>query len=293
MRTKIGPFIAYMEQVKQASKNTCDAYRTDLNSFVSYLELQEIYSWSRVTETRVKTYLMSLKKEGKSASTIARKTATLKKFMYYLICQRVIDSDPTERIHPPKVEVSKPVYLTKNQIEHLLRQPNPIDWRGKRDCAMLHVLYATGIKVTELITIRQEDINLRFGCITIHNGQKERVIPLSQTANETLVQYIRELKRLEIKTEYLFCNRSNEQLTRQGVWRIIKEYAKKADINPISIQMIRNSFAAHMIENGADLKSMQELLGVSDVGLAQKFVKLPQEEVFQVYQKTHPDFPQK
>ena len=278
-----------MTKVKQASKNTCSAYQNDLHQFLAYLEENKVFDWNKVTETRMKAYLLYLKKQGKTMSTIARNLASIKKFVYYLVCQRVMDHDPTERIHSPKSEKSIPKSISREEINRLLVQPDTFILKGKRDRAILELLYATGIKVTELIELQIEDVNLRFGCITIHSKDKERVIPLSQSAKEALDIYIRELKRIECKQPYLFCNRNYTQLTRQGVWKLVKEYAAKAGIeDKLSIQIIRNSFASHMIENGADLQSMQELLGVGDISLAQKYVKTVGGETFKTYQRTHP-----
>lgn len=288
MEEYVKSYMQYLMDVKQASKNTLSAYGTDLRQFIAYLQKEKIEEFSKVTDTRVNAYLLYLKKIGRSPATVSRNLVSIKNFMLYLIRQRVIDTDPTERIHIDKAQKSDIKTITIEQMNHLLELPNLGIRKGRRDRAMMELLYGTGMKASELIDLKVEDVNLRFGCIMVVSEGKERVLPLSKMMKDTLSLYMKDLEE-EPDQKLLFVNRVGDKFTRQGVWKLVKEYAREAGIEEdFSLQIMRNSFAQHMLDNGADLKSMQELLGLSDISAAQRYQKTSKGEMFKIYQKTHP-----
>lgn len=293
-------YLVYLRDVKMVSKNTLSAYATDLKKFIDYLIAEDMKDFNKISDTRMKAYQLYLKKNGKSNATIARSLVSVKKFISYLIRKRVMEEDPTECIHPPKLIKTQPKVISYEQMKTLLQAPNLNTLQGRRDRVILELLYATGMKASELIQLKVCDINMRFGCITIRQDGHERVLPIGTVAKEALADYLEELKeenrtrpstvsQSDIEQDYLFCTRLGTPFTRQGIWKLVKEYARLAKMeDDFSIQTIRNSFAAHMIDNGADAKSIQELLGVSEIIAAQKFIKTKNNETFSTYQKTHP-----
>lgn len=285
----------YLRDVKGVSTNTLSAYATDLKQFLDYLEDENINDFNKITDTRIKAYQLSLKKNGKSNATISRSLAAIRNFILFLIRKHVIEEDPMECIRPPKVVKVEPKIITYEQMKELLNVPDMQTPQGRRDRCMLELLYATGMKASELIQLKVSDINLKFGCVTITQDGHQRVLPLGVVAKEILTEYLSQLDQIRhgkqetMEQEYLFCTRLGNPFTRQGIWKLVKEYAIKAQIDEnFSLQTIRNSFAAHMIENGADIKSIQELLGVSEGIAAQRFVKTQSGETFSTYQRTHP-----
>jgi integrase/recombinase XerD len=295
MKEWLEQYLIYLNDVKKASKNTLSAYATDLKQFMSYLVKEEITDFNKISDTRIKAYQLYQKKNGKSNATISRSLVSIKNFIAFLIRKRVMEEDPTDCIHPPKVEKSQPKVITYEQMKALLQAPDVQVPLGRRDRAILELLYATGMKTSELIQLKQSDVNLGFGCIRIAQEGHERVLPLGAVVKEALTDYLTKLaKETEAKQDnlqqiYLFCTRLGNPFTRQGIWKLVKEYAVVAKLGEdFSLQTIRNSFAAHMIENGADMKSIQELLGVTDVIAAQRFLKSGSSETFSTYQRTHP-----
>ncbi len=289
MDTLVEQFLAYQKDIRNASVNTLNAYAQDLKQFLAYLSKEQICDVQKVTETRIQAYLLYQKKNKKSTATISRSFVTIKSFLGYLVKKHLLDEDPTERIHPPKVEKAVPKYISYEQMVCLLEAPNVKTMQGRRDRAILELLYATGIKVNELIQIRLEDVNLSFGSIVVRQKEKERVLPLGQTVKVILEDYFEDIRDLGLKQEYLFVSRLNTPFTRQGIYKLVKEYGKLAGIKEeVSLQIIRNSFTVHMLENGADTTSISEILGISDVLSTQKFLKKEKTNTFSVYKKSHP-----
>lgn len=289
MNTLVEQFLAYQKEIREASVNTLNAYAQDLKQFLAYLSNEQIFDVQKITDTRIQAYLLYQKKNKKSAATISRSFVTIKSFMGYLVRKRILDEDPTERIHPPKVEKAVPKFISYDQMVALLEAPNVKTMQGRRDRAMLELLYATGIKANELINIRMEDVNLTFGSILVRHNEKERVLPLGHTVKVALEDYLKDLRDLDSKQEYLFVSRLSTPFTRQGIYKLVKEYGKAVGIKEeISLQVIRNSFAVHMLDNGADLGSMSEILGIHDVLSTQKFLKKEKTNTFSVYKKSHP-----
>jgi integrase/recombinase XerD len=286
---EIEDFLIYQKNIKNATKNTLSAYRTDLKKWNSFLQENGVNESKKITETQINFYLLLQEKEGKSKATVNRSLVSIRSFLLYLMKQGKLIGDPTERIKPPKVEVAPPKYLTKEQVLALLSAPDCKTKRGIRDKAMLELMYATGMKVSEVGGLKKEDINLKFGCVTVREIKKNRVVPIGQAARESLETYLESEKQGNNESPYLFLGRQGEPMTRQGVWKIMKYYGKliglEEDLTP---QVIRNSFAIHMIENGADLNSMKELMGHSNITATQHYTKQRVGETFGTYQKTHP-----
>ena len=287
-------YFTYLEQEKKMAKNTLEAYKRDTLDFSKILSEKGIGSMKDVTNTEVVSYMFKLKNEGKSAATLNRKIASLRAFYNYMQDKDFIKENPTNDIKSPKIERKELEYLTIMEVERLLSMPNDT-LRGQRDKALLEILYATGIRVSEIIDANTEDINIRMGFITC-NGEhsKARIIPMGRPARAAVEEYIYEvrpklLKNNKEEENALFVNYAGGRMTRQGLWKIIKEYANKAGIqNKITPQILRNSFAVHMIQNGADLKSLQELLGHEDITATQVYLSVTKNRIKDVYDRTHP-----
>ena len=289
MKQEIEEFTKYLSEVKQASSNTIKAYQNDLNKLEAFMKRQGIENASKITETSLNSYILSLEKENMSPSTVSRHIASMKAFLLFLIKQGRIKGDPSERIKPPKIVKKAPQILGKDKVLQLLNQPDINTVKGIRDKAMLELLYATGIKVSELINLRLWDVSLTGRYITC--GEKnERTIPFGSAAKEALVAYLNIRSDMFDKKNsiYLFLNSHGEKLSRQGFWKILKEYSKKVGIEDINPNMIRHSFAAHMIENGADIGVVQKFLGHTDISTTQLYLAHNYQNSREVYANTHP-----
>lgn len=289
MEQYINDFINYMKEVKNSSKNTLQAYQNDLRKLQLFLDKQDINSVTKISETNLNSYVLTLEKEGLSPASVTRNIAAMKAFLLYLIKHQIIQGDPSERIKPPKLQKKSPQVLDISVIDRLIEQPDIKTKKGIRDRAMLELLYATGVKVTEMISIKLTDINLNGRYITCKE-RKERNIPFGNSAKVALEEYlsIRSQNFDKNNSEYLFLNTNGEQLSRQGLWKILKAYAKKVGLTSINPNVIRHSFAAHMIDNGADLGSVQEFLGHSDITTTQLYITQSYKNSREVYMNTHP-----
>ncbi len=289
MEQYINDFISYLQEVKNASKNTLQAYQNDLRKLQVFLEKQYINSVAKISETNLNTYILFLEKEGLSPASVSRNIAAIKAFFLYLLKNQVILKDPSERVKPPKVQKKSPQVLRTDSVNQLLLQPDTGTKKGIRDLAMLELLYATGIKVTELISLKVKDVNLSGRYITC-GDKRERNIPFGKAAKTALASYlkIRDEAFNKNNNEYLFLNASGEALTRQGFWKILKTYARMVGMTDINPNSIRHSFAAHLIENGADLSSVQEFLGHADITTTQVYLTQCFKNSREVYMNTHP-----
>ena len=289
MEQHINDFLTYMKEIKHASKNTLQAYQNDLKKMQLFLEKQEVRYVSKINETDLNSYILNLEKEGFSPASVTRNIAAIKAFILYCIKHHVIQGDPTERIKAPKVQKKAPQVLDISLMDQLMNQPDLKTKKGIRDRAMLELLYATGMKVSEMTALRVCDVNLPGGFITC-TERRERNIPFGKSAQNALKEYlnIREQDFIKENNDYLFLNTNGEQLSRQGLWKILKSYAKAANLQEINPSMIRHSFAAHMIENGADLTSIQEFLGHSDITTTQLYLTQNYKNSREVYMNTHP-----
>ncbi len=288
----IDGFVTFMMGEKHKSQNTILSYRRDVSQFIEYLTLNGINDLKKTTKTTVLTYLLKLQKEGKASSTVSRTLASLRSFYSYVNETGAEMENPTTNLETPKVEKKLPSVLTTKEVELLLEQPDSEDIKGKRDRAMLELLYATGIRVSELINLEIGDVNTSLGFIKCIGAKKERVVPLGNMAKEAVTDYIlhsRESMVGDSKEHALFVNCNGTKLSRQGFWKIIKQYQKQANITAdITPHTLRHSFAAHLLENGADLKSIQEMLGHADISSTQVYSQLMNNKIKNVYEKAHP-----
>ena len=284
-------FVRYLDEERHLTLNTLASYRRDVEQYIAYLESRNITDLQKTNKTVILTYLLSLQKQGKATSTISRRLASLRSFYGYLNRTGQVASDPTLGLETPKVEKKLPQILSTQDVELLLEQPKCIDRKGYRDKAMLELLYATGIRVSELILLDIDDLNLSMGFLRCHSG-RERIIPLGSIALQSCAAYIEHARGLLIKDEdekALFVNCNGHRLTRQGFWKIVKQYKSQAGIKgELTPHTLRHSFAAHLLENGADLKSIQEMLGHSDISSTQVYSQLLKNRIKEVYQKAHP-----
>lgn len=285
-------FLDYLETERELSANTLESYRRDIRQFEAYLKEHNL-SLDKVTKTIIITYLISLQKLGKATSTISRNLASIRCFYQFMHNSRYIDNDPSLNLESPKVEKKLPSVLTKKEIELLLDQPIPTDPKGARDKAMLELLYATGIRVSELISLELDDFDANFGNIICkHSDNKVRSIPIGNIAMKYLKLYLSDYRKklcTDDQNNLLFVNFHGKKMTRQGFWKIIKYYTAKAKINKvITPHTLRHSFAVHLVENGADLQVIQEMLGHSDISTTQIYSKMNKNRVKEVYSRTHP-----
>jgi len=293
MNHLLDKFTDYMGSVRKLSDNTVESYCRDIKQYIEYIESKNIQSLKNTNKTTVITYLLYLQKNGRATSTISRSLASIRAFYQYLTAERIIERDPTVDLESPKVEKKLPTILSGKEVELLLDQPDLSSAKGTRDKSMLELLYATGIRVSELVALDCGDINLELGYLKCSkNNDRERIIPVGTIALEILGKYIRDVRPglLRGKSETaLYVNYKGERLTRQGFWKIIKGYKNKAKINKdITPHTLRHSFAAHLIENGADLKSVQEMLGHSDISTTQVYAQITKYRIKEVYNKAHP-----
>lgn len=289
MEQYILDFIRYLEEVKNSSKNTLQAYHNDLKKLQVFLKNQNINSVAKISETNLNSYVLILEKEGLSPASVSRNIAAMKAFLLYLLKQGIITGDPSERIKPPKVQKKTRQVLETNLVDKLLQLPNPKTKKGIRDKAILELLYATGIKVSELITMKVSDVNIAARYITCKE-RRERTIPFGKSAKAAIQDYlaIRKDSFDRNNSDYLFLNTLGEQLSRQGLWKILKSYAKQVGFTEINPNAIRHSFAAHLIDNGADLVSVQEFLGHADITTTQLYLSQNHKNSREVYMNTHP-----
>lgn len=292
MEKLIPDFITYLIQVKNASKNTRLSYERDLRRMAAFLDGKGIHDLKDVNATSLNSYILFLEREGFSAATVSRNVASMKAFFHYMLHSSDMKVDPTEQIKTPHVDKKAPEILTVEEVERLLREPALDTPKGIRDKAMLELLYATGMRVTELITLKTEDLNLKLSYLVCRDADKERVIPFGNEAKEALLRYMGPVREGFLKgeiSEYLFVNCSGHLMSRQGFWKLIKQYAQRAGIeNDITPHTIRHSFAAHLVWNGADLKAVQEMMGHADIATTQLYQNISVDQVRNVYAKAHP-----
>ncbi|MBQ8151804.1 MAG: tyrosine recombinase XerD [Firmicutes bacterium] len=286
-------FADYLRTERKMAKNSLEAYGRDVNEFTAYEEGRGNNDILAVTETEIVSFLHELKMAGKSASTVNRKLASVRAFYNYLSREGYIKDNPTIGIKSPKIENKKVEYLEIDEIDKLLQAPDD-SFKGKRDRAILEVLYATGMRVSEVIQLDVVDVNLRMGFVTYDGDlSRARIVPLGRPARNALQEYLESgrhaLVRENDEEEALFVNVNGGRITRQGIWKILKEYGETAGLEKkLTPNIIRNSFAVHMLQNGADLKSLQELMGHEDISATQVYLSATKSRIKDVYDKTHP-----
>ncbi|MFB0920883.1 MAG: site-specific tyrosine recombinase XerD [Oscillospiraceae bacterium] len=283
---------SYLINDKKASDNTLSSYLRDIRQLGDFLETHTDENLETATSDELCEYTGWSKSQGKSVPTISRSIASIKNFYKYLISQGIVDENPAVGLVPEKAVQRLPQILTGKEVELLLEQPECTDLKGYRDRAMLELLYATGIRVSELISLNVNDINLSAGIIRCKGHEKERIIPLYPAAIRALAEYAEFIRPQMIASTdetSLFVNVSGERMSRQGFWKIIKTYQVKAKIEKtITPHTLRHSFAAHLLENGADLRSIQEMLGHADISSTQVYSQLVKKQLKDVYNKAHP-----
>jgi len=288
----IGAYEKYLSKVKQASANTIASYMRDIRQFSDWLQQTEDVNVVDASQLNISQYLSHLESEGRSGATVSRNLASLKNFYSYVVSSGFLESTPVRDIHVNRGEKKLPQILTGHEIELLLAQPSSMDAKGIRDKAMLEVMYATGIRVTELIELDIDAVNLELGVIKCAGTKKTRSIPLYPGALRALTAYIQEVRSgmLAYPDERaLFVNVSGVRMSRQGFWKILKHYQETAHIEKeITPHTLRHSFAVHLLENGADLGSLQELMGHSDISSTQLYTHMVNQKLKSVYDKCHP-----
>lgn len=292
MEQAIDQFVAYLHNIKETSTNTELSYRRDLKKVIAFLHARNLTEWVDVNEEALKDYITSMGEQHFAAATISRNIASIKALFHFMAQEGIVKKDITDGLKAPKIEKKIPEILTMDEVIRLLEQPSGNSHKEIRDKAMLELLYATGIRVTELITLKVSDVNLPMSFIICRDAHKERVIPFGKAAKEALVRYLTEAREQMIEdksSDILFCNFSGAPMSRQGFWKLIKFYAKKAGITAdITPHTLRHSFAAHLVENGADLRSVQEMLGHSDISTTQIYANMNHNRIREVYAKAHP-----
>ena len=291
MEKQINLFLEFLANDKKLSANTLQSYKRDIVQYQEYVEENKI-NYLKATNENIKDYFEYLKKLNKKTSTISRSLASIRSFYQYLIRVKKIKKDPTNGMQSPKVEKKAPSILSSKEVELLLEQPKNVDLKGIRDKAMLEFAYATGMRVTEIISLDIDDVNIEEKYVTCSNGFKKRNIPLGTLSLKALQEYIENARPILIKdeeTKALFVNINGKRLTRQGFWKIVKYYKEQAHITKdITPHVLRHSFATHLLQNGADLKAIQTMLGHSDISSTQVYMQFQNESLKKVYNKAHP-----
>lgn len=292
MEKELDEFINYLKDVKKTSHNTELSYKRDIAKLEKYLQQMGLDEIRQVSATTLQNYILGMERSGSAAATVSRNIASIKAFFHFLFRKGYVTEDIAEDLKAPKIEKKLPEILTTDEVNRLLDQPRGSAPKDMRDRAMLELLYATGIRVSELINLNVSDVNLQVGYIICRDAKKERVVPFGAPAKRALSDYMKNARDLMLEdqsSDVLFTNCSGQPMSRQGFWKLVKYYARKAGITAdITPHTLRHSFAAHLVENGADLRSVQEMLGHSDISTTQMYAALNNNRLREVYSKSHP-----
>lgn len=292
MTQELDTFITYLRDVKKTSKNTEVSYERDLRKLNEFLEHNGVSSVNAITKEHLEAYMRNLQDEGRKPSTISRCIASIKAYFHFLVKNNYVNQDLSLFLKSPKIEKKMPVILSTEDTVRLLEQPSGYSPKELRDKAMLELLYATGIRVSELISLKLSEINLKLEYIICADAHKERIIPFGEVAKWAVQKYLTDGRPKLVTDEenqLLFTNCSGKEMSRQGFWKLIKGYGKKAGIDAeITPHTLRHSFAAHLVSNGADLKAVQEMMGHSDIATTQVYAQINQNKIREVYMKAHP-----
>lgn len=292
MEQVISGFITYLHNVKKKSLNTELSYKRDLSKMQAFFASKGVTDVKDIDEDALREYAEYLNNSGFSPATISRSIASAKAFFHYCVNEGIITNDPTGILKAPKIEKKIPGIMSMDEVTKLLEQPKGDSPKEIRDKAMLELLYATGIRVTELMNLKIEDVNMQMCYIVCKSDNKERVIPFGKEAKSALLRYLnggRDAMVEDRTSRILFANCQGQQMSRQGFWKLIKYYTKKAGIQAdITPHTLRHSFAAHLVENGADLRAVQEMLGHSDISTTQIYASMNHNKIREVYAKAHP-----
>lgn len=294
MKDHLNRFIQYLRMERGLSANTLSSYERDVNQFIYFVEAQGLTELTAVQRHHISRYMLHLKEQGRKAATLSRHIVSVRAFFLYLITEGHIVNNPSIYMEAPKQEKKPPSILSVADTSMLLETPNSASASGKRDKAMLELIYATGIRVSELVSLNMEHINMHMGFIQcIGTGLRERIVPFGRLAADALSEYLltgrNELLTLRESESALFLNHLGTRLTRQGFWKTIKKYAKEAGIEEeITPHTLRHSVAAHLLDNGADIRAVQELLGHADISTTLKYTQVPKTRMKEVYNQAHP-----
>ena len=291
MEKQVKSFLDFLKTEKKMSINTLQSYERDVLQFNKYLNENKL-NYGKIKSEDIKEYLNHLQEIGKKTSSISRSLASIRSFYQYELRVKKVKLNPTEGVQAPKVEKHAPSILSSKEIELLLNQPKDVDLKGTRDKAMLEFAYATGMRVTEIISLDIDDVDLDKASVICKTATKQRTIPLGTLSLKALKEYIEEARPILVKNEdekALFVNINGRRLTRQGFWKIIKYYKEQAHITKeITPHVLRHSFATHLLQNGADLKSIQTMLGHSDISSTQVYMQFQDDSIKNIYRKAHP-----
>ena len=291
MEEELNLFFGFLENDKKVSNNTLQSYERDLKQYERYLSEQG-KEYKEETNEGIKEYITYMQEIGKKSSTISRGLASIRSFYQYGVKNKDVENDPTEGISSPKIEKRVPSVLTSSEVALLLDQPKNVDLKGTRDKAMLEFAYATGMRVTEIISLDIDDIDFKEGFVNCRKANKQRIIPLGKMSLKALKEYTDHAREILLKDDNekaLFVNVNGQRLTRQGFWKIIKYYKEQAHIaKDITPHVLRHSFATHLLQNGADLKSIQTMLGHSDISSTQVYMQFQDPGIKNEYKKAHP-----
>ena len=292
IQKSINAYVRYLHDVKKTSYNTEMSYQRDLNKMHKYLQENGIKKIAHITEDVLEGYVAYLKEHNFANATMSRHIAAMKGWFLFMVKEGMVEEDVAGNLKAPKIEKKVPDILKMEEVVKLLEEPKGSNPKELRDKAMLELLYATGIRVTELISLTTAQLNMQMNYIICNDGHKDRIIPFGIKAREALLNYLEYSRGVMIhnpKSDILFVNCSGQSMSRQGFWKLIKHYALKAGITAdITPHTLRHSFAAHLVENGADLKSVQEMMGHSDISTTQIYANLNQNKLRDVYSKAHP-----
>lgn len=292
IQKSIDAYVRYLHDVKKTSYNTEMSYQRDLNKMHKYLQENGIKKIAHITEDVLEGYVAYLKEQNFANATMSRHIAAMKGWFLFMVKEGMVEEDVAGNLKAPKIEKKAPDILKMEEVVKLLEEPKGSNPKELRDKAMLELLYATGIRVTELISLTTAQLNMQMNYIICNDGQKDRIIPFGIKAREALLNYLEYSRSIMLhnpKSDILFVNCSGQSMSRQGFWKLIKHYATKAGITAdITPHTLRHSFAAHLIENGADLKSVQEMMGHSDISTTQMYARMKDQKLKSVYAKAHP-----
>lgn len=286
-------FVTYLTEERKSAPNTARAYIRDMEHFELFLKQRGVYDFSQATNADVVAYLIELKTQERSKSTVNRKLASIRTYYNFMQKKMGLAQSPTENIKSPKIEKKKIEFLEIEQIETLMTMPDESN-KGMRDRAILELLYATGIRASEVIDMMMDDVNLRMGFLTCTGEHiRARIIPIGRLAREAVERYVNSSRNVLTRNNpgerHLFVNHHGKPITRQGLWKILKEYGEKAGFEiSLTPQVLRNSFAVHMLQNGADVKSLQELMGHEDISATQVYLAFTKNRIKDVYDRAHP-----
>jgi integrase/recombinase XerD len=293
MKELIEVFLNYLSVERGLSQNTIVSYRQDLNIYIDFIKSRAIDSLSKTKKNEITDFLFFQKDRGLATNSIARRLAAIRMFYRFLVRERILKSDPSSLVESPKLWKKIPDTLSVNEVEALLDQPNIRQTQGIRDKAILETLYATGMRVSEAVNLKRDNVNLEIGFLRcIGKGNKERIIPLGKKAISSVKRFIEVSRPTLLKkkeSEFLFLNRFGKRISRQSLWKIIKRYAKQARIKkPIKPHILRHSFATHLLERGADLRSVQEMLGHSNISTTQIYTHINKDRLKSIHRMYHP-----